>query len=533
MRLQRDVQEGDIWNSTGSSNNKSTQTKANGVEKSAVELVAYAKTGELQPGESETVELTFRTEDMASYDERRDNGDGTFGSYMLDAGTYTLSVRENAHTPIDSVEVEISEQYFYSGGNKRSTDLEPAVNRLRDAERGVYLSRLNGFANYDEAMASVTDTADEALLDRMNNEGAYDPALDFSVTKEYTEGVDYGKAGSLTLADMVGLAYDDPRWDELIAQMSIDDLVKLVTNGGWSTPAIDSIGKVATIDLDGPSGLNSMFSAKLKGTQYPACIVLAATWNTALAFDYGQAMANEFHQYGVSGWYAPGMNIHRSPFSGRNFEYYSEDPLISGSVASQTVYGARLGGLYGYIKHYAFNDQETNRSKRLTTWVNEQAAREIYLKPFEMSVKEGRASALMTGMNHIGAEWVGDSKELLTDILRGEWGFEGMTITDAAEGDYMSSLPCVNEALRSGQDLWLGMGSLNIGRETDADIYYLQRAAKNILYTQANANLIEVTIRPWRTWLYVLDGVMAVGVLACGFFLAKDIRKTRKQKQSE
>ncbi len=222
------------------------------------------------------------------------------------------------------------------------------------------------------------------------------------------------------------------------------------------------------------------------------------------------------------------MNIHRSPFSGRNFEYYSEDPLISGVVAAQEVYGARLGGLYGYIKHYAFNDQETNRSKRLTTWLSEQSAREIYLKPFEMSVKDGEASALMTGMNHVGGVWAGESTALLTDILRNEWGFVGMTITDANEGDYMSALNDVNAAVRAGQDLWLGMGTTKISQSSDADIYYLQRAAKNVLYTQANAQLIEVTIRPWRTWLYVLDGVAVLGILACGYALVKDIKRSKK-----
>ncbi len=212
---------------------------------------------------------------------------------MLDAGTYTVSVRANAHELIDSVEVNVKEQHFYSGGDKRSTDLEPAVNRHQDSERGVYLSRKDGFANFSEAMASVTNVADDALLSLMNNEGAYDPALDAAVTKKYAEGVDYGKSGSLKLADMAGLPYDDPKWDELISQMSISDLVSLVTNGGWSTAAVDSIGKVATVDLDGPSGLNSMFDTSLKGTQYPACIVLAATWNSDLAFEYGRTMANE------------------------------------------------------------------------------------------------------------------------------------------------------------------------------------------------------------------------------------------------
>lgn len=511
--------------------------KANGVEKAAVNLVAYGKTGLLRPGESETVTLTWNVEDMASYDESYDNGDGTFGSYMLDEGTYNISIRSDSHTVITSVDVSLSDQYFYTGENKRSTDSQAAVNQLQDSERGTYLSRKDGFANFDESMNSVTAVASETILEGLNNDGVYDAdKYDSVITKHYVEGVDYrsegtyvAKEGDLTLDDLSGAAYDDERWEKLISQMSLTDLKTLIGNGGWSTAEIASIGKVATVDLDGPTGLNSMFSSDGKGVQYPATIVLAATWNAELPLTFGDYVADEAHSMGVSGWYAPAMNIHRSPFSGRNFEYYSEDPFVSGVVGAQVAYGCRNNGLYTYIKHYALNDQETDRDNRLTTWSNEQASREIYLRPFELTVKNGKASALMSSMNYVGATWAGNVAGLLTEILRDEWGFQGMAITDACTGDFMTNLANVNMGIRVGQDLWLGMGGVDVTLESDADIYYAQRAVKNILYTQCNASLIPSEILPWRTWLAVLDVVMVAGIAVCAVALVKDIRKKNEE----
>lgn len=515
--------------------------KEHGVEKAAVNLIAYAKTGVLEPGASETVTLSWNVEDMASYDQSYSNADGTTGAYMLDKGTYTISVRANSHKEIDSIEVGLGSQQFYTGDDKRSTDNQAAVNQLQDSKRGIYLSRKDGFANFDEAMASVTDVANELVLEALNSEGVYDKAkFDDVITKNYVEGVDYrangeytAKEGDLTLADLTGADYDDERWEKLISQMSLEELKTLIGNGGWSTAEIASIGKVATVDIDGPSGLSSMFSTDAKGVQYPATIVLAASWNAELPLMYGSYVADEAHGMGVSGWYAPAMNIHRSPFSGRNFEYYSEDPYISGVVGAQTAYGARDNGLYTYIKHFALNDQETDRDNRLTTWSNEQATREIYLKPFELTVKNGKASALMTSMNHIGATWAGNKVGVLTEVLRNEWGFQGMAITDACTGDFMSSLANANLGIRAGQDLWLGMGGVELTIESNADIYYAQRAAKNILYTQCNASLVPSEILPWRTWLYMADAVMAAGVVLCAALLVRDVLKYKKSKKVE
>ena len=508
--------------------------KTHGVEKSAVDLVAYAKTDIIEPGQSETVTLTINVEDMASFDVSHSNGDGTTGCYMLDQGTYTLSVRANSHETIDSIDVIVTEQHFYCGDDKRSTDDTAAVNQLTDSSRGVYLSRNNGFANYEEAMASVTDVATDAIVAELNADQTYDASLDEGLPT-YTAGEDYrvgdytAKEGDLTVDDLKGADYDDERWDQLISQMSVEEMITLLGNGGWSTPAIESIGKPATLDLDGPSGLNSMFDTSLKGTQYPASIVLAATWNEDLAYQFGQAIANEFHQLGVSGWYAPAMNIHRSPFSGRNFEYYSEDGYLSGVVGAYTSLGSRAGGLYAYVKHFALNDQETDRGNYLTTWSNEQATREIYLKPFEMTVKDGGAIAIMSSYNYIGTEWAGNKGSLLNSILRDEWGFQGMVITDAAASDYMTGQADATKALRNGNDLWLSMGSVVFDSDTNADIHYLRQSVKNVLYTQAQGELIPSEILPWRTWLYILDAVMVVGVAACAYFLIQDLKKNKKK----
>lgn len=436
---------------------------------------------------------------------------------------------------IDSIGLTLGSQHFYSGSDSRSTDAQPAVNQLQDSKRGIYLSRKDGFANFDEAMDSVTDVASAAILAELANEGVYDPAVyDNVLTVSYTAGKDYrtgeyqAKFGDLTLSDLRGASFDDPRWEQLLSQMSLDEMASLVGTGGWCTIAIPAIDKVATTDIDGPSGMSSMFDTSKKGVQYPATIVLAATWNTDLALEYGKYVADEGHGLGVSGWYAPGMNIHRSPFSGRNFEYYSEDSLVSGKVASQTVRGARLNGMYSYMKHFALNDQETMRSQRLTTWSTEQATREIYLKPFELSVKEGGTQAVMTSMNHIGATWAGNKTSVLTNILRGEWDFQGFAITDACTAVFMESLGGANVGVRAGQDLWLGMGNVAVSASTDADIYYIMRAAKNILFTQANSMLIATRILPWRTALYIIDALLVVVFIVCGVFLTRNIVAWKK-----
>lgn len=497
--------------------------KEHGIEKAEVSLVGYGKTGDIEPGQSEVVDVTIEIEDLASYDSSHDNGDGTTGCYMLDEGEYIFTARSDSHNVYDQVTAKVTSQHFYSGDEKRSTDDQAAYNQFDDAARGVYLSRQDGFANYEEAMNSVSASVKDTSFDE--NPGDYDPAYDEVVTKEYVKGVDYDADGDLTLADMKGLSYDDPQWDELIKQISIEEMTNLVKGNMSSTAAVESVDKAKTTDSDGPLGISSLFNASLNSISFPCLPLLAATFNDDLAREYGNYMADQAHSMGVSGWYAPAMNIHRSAYSGRNFEYYSEDATLSAGIGSNETLGAREKGLVVYLKHFALNDMESNRSGQLHTYSNEQAIREIYLKPFEKSVKYGGATAIMSSMNYVGDEYSSACEELLTEVLRNEWGFRGMVLTDVAENAYATD--CADGAIRAGTDFWLAMGDFEISTDSDADIYYLQRVAKNILYAEANAQVIKAEVINWKMYLYIFDAELVllfiIGALAL-------INKNRKRK---
>ncbi|HEY0187569.1 MAG TPA: glycoside hydrolase family 3 C-terminal domain-containing protein [Cellulomonas sp.] len=483
---------------------------ANGVEKAAVSLVGYAKTDELQPGESQTVSVEVSMEDIASYDSSHDNGDGTTGSYLLDEGDYEFSLRSDVHTVQGTVTAQLAEQHFFSGDDKRSTDDQAASNQFDDAARGEYLSRQDGFANYDSAMASVSSEVVSTAFE--DDPSAYDEAYDEAVTEEYVEGEDYAVDGDLTLDDLVGASYDDERWSELVSQLTLEELQSLVTDATYTSPALESIGTVRTMDSDGPLGISSLYNSDINGVGYPCIPLLAATFNVDLASEFGSQMADQAHDLGITGWYAPAMNTHRSAYSGRNFEYYSEDSYLAGAMAASEVQGAREKGLIVYIKHFALNDQETNRSSNLHTYSNEQAIREIYLKPFEAAVKDGGATALMSSMNFIGDTYVPTSEALLTEVLRNEWGFRGKTLTDMTSGETTKS---IDAALRAGTDSWLTIDLLSVSADTDADIYYLQRTAHNILYEEANATTIASTVANWKAYVYLLSVELGVLFAIC------------------
>ena len=495
--------------------------RENGVEKAAVQLLDFGKTGLLEPGESQTIELTFDVEEMAAYDSSHANSDGTTGCYMLDAGDYVLSIRSDAHNEIASETVSLSSQFFYEGNNKRNSDEEVATNKLDFMARGTYLSRADGFANYDEAMASVVDTVDTTYTDDVY---AYDASYDEGID-ELVEGVDYAAEGDLTLADLKGVSYDDEQWDALISQMDVDDLTSLI-ECMYNTAEIKSIDKANTKSTDGPIGISSMFSTGGDNVSYPCIPLLAASFNKELAYTYGSYFADQAHSEGISTWYAPAMNIHRTAFSGRNFEYYSEDAVLSGKMASSEVSGAREKGLVATVKHFALNDQESQRSGRLHTYSNEQAAREIYLRPFEDAIKDGNATAVMNSMNYVGDKWIGVSSEIQQGILRGEWGFVGSVLTDMAEGDYCTGSG--DAALRAGTDIWLTFNDVNVSTDTSADIYYLQRAAKNILYAEANAETVEAEILDWESMIVRLDIALGVIAAACAVGLVARVIRMKK-----
>ena len=509
--------------------------KQNGVEKAAVQLLDFGKTKILEPGETEELELTIPFEEFAAYDSSHANADGTKGAYMLDAGEYILTIRKNAHEEIARTSVSMGEQFFYEGENKRPSDEVAASNELDWAARGTYLSRQNAFANYATAMA-VSPTVESSSF--TNNPSYYDESVfDAPITKNYTEGTDYANAAStLTIADMSMAEWDDPRWEELISKLTIDEMKSMIQDTMYSTPAVASIEKAQTSDSDGPLGISSMFSTETH-VAYPCLPLLSATMNKELAYTFGTFMADDAHSSGITGWYAPAMNTHRSPFSGRNFEYYSEDGVLAAKMAAWETYGARDKGYIVYIKHFFLNDQETRRSGQLHTYTNEQAAREIYLRPFEACVKDGGATAVMNSMNYVGDKWIGVCYTVQEGILRGEWGFRGRILTDMSEGRYMTDSSML--AIRCGTDMWLGAsmgGGLTLSHDTptNADIYYLQKVAKNILYAEVNAEVSEATILDWSTLVRFIQYALAGLAGACVIrLIGRLIRRVRYNKREE
>ncbi len=493
-----------------------------GIEKASVNLIDYDKTEELEAGTQEVITITVAVDDMASYDTTANNGEG---AYVLEAGEYTLSIRSDAHTVLDSVTFAVEEDIVYSedGVGARSSDEQIAVNQFDDCDNDlIYLSRADGFANYEEAMTQDASTATDAIISSIENYDSYDEALDEAVTVSYTEGVDYGASGSLTLADMAGLDYDDEQWDELLNQMTLSEMQTLVGSGGWSTAEVSSIEKTYETHIDGPQGLVRVVgSTPILGTAYPSSVVQAATWNKELIEKYASYYADEAHTFGVSGLYAPSFNIHRSPFGGRNYEYYSEDAVLSGYTAASFVTGAQSKGMICYLKHFALNEQDTNRASTCT-FANEQSIREIYLKGYEIAVKTSDVTAVMSSMNRIGATWTGAHRGLLTEVLRNEWGFQGFVLTDSCESEYMKSTAA---GLRAGNDMWLYSETITPSADTDADIYYLRQACKNILYAEANADVVETEVAPWRLYVAAVDAVLVIAFVACGVALIRNVRK--------
>ena len=478
-----------------------------GVEKAAVSLVGYAKTDVLQPGKSETVKVPVSMEKIASYDNTYPNANGTKGAYRLDGGKYTFSIRANSHQVLDSKDAEMDKDFVYTGADKRQSDDQQASNQFDQAERGKYLSRKNGFANYADVVNSVSSSVKDTSF--QENPNKYNSKYDKEVTKHYVKGVDYAKqGGTLKYTDLKGKSYDDPQWDELLSQLTLDEMVHLVRSGLYKTAPMRSVGKPMTLDLDGPLAISSEVSSatQLQGVGHTSVPVLASTWNNDLAYTYGSYIADEAHSMGVTSWYAPAMDNHRNAYSGRNYEYYSEDATLSGGMGSNECLGARKKGLITYMKHFAFNDQENHRGENLHTYVNEQAAREIYLRPFEMAVKEGHANACMGACNMIGDVFCNDYEPLMVQVLRNEWGFRGIVSTDQCSWGLQTGKAGTvgptyywtqtDAMLRGGTDFWLDFQIDDLKKPStfsDADIYYLMRAAKDILYTDANAYVIPAT----------------------------------------
>ena len=498
-----------------------------GIEKSSANLVAFDKTGLLGAGESETVTLTFTAEDMASYDTYN------HGCYVLESGDYILSLQSDSHNVIDSRVYNVAEELVYDEHNPRSTDEVAATNQFDFAEGdATYLSRADGFANYAEATAkpvnkSMSDEAKAMYLDNTN----YHP-------EDYNNDSDEmpvtGADNGIKLAELRGASYDDERWDLLLDELTVDEMDNLIALGGYQTAAIESIGKVATTDCDGPVDIYNNFTG-VSSIGLPAVVMLAFTWNTDIATEYGECIASMADEMNVSGWYAPSMNMHRSAFAGRNFEYYSEDGFIAGKMAASVVQGSNKYGVYAYIKHFALNDQETDRWYKNSMWSNEQAIREIYLKPFEMAVKEGHATAVMSSYNYIGPVWSGACAPLQQTVLRDEWGFRGMVITDyfLAAGGAMNA----DQAIRNGSDMMLTnieAGTNHVVDKTSATgILAMRNATHNILYTVVNSRAydeenLHTGAPAWEITLIVIDIVLLALLVLLEVFVVRKGYNRRK-----
>ena len=589
--------------------------KTNHIEKSAVTLVGFEKTGDLAPGQSETVTVTVNRRDFISYD------DVNAKTYILEAGDYLLTAAENVHAAADNflayggqtVEplfggadasfvgkwtydysgnggvdnvtyaksltgVDVTNQFDHAVYNELTprdqyltrqdwTGTFPQTHGDQDSKRQSPFSEKNGFTWEVEVSDAIRDAIKAkgvgASLNPMTEEEAAAMAGQ------------YGKRGDLELIDFRGRDYDEVEaeggWDALIDQMDVSELEAIIRNGGYQTLGSANIAKPRAIDYDGPSGLNEGgITHEPYSITYPCATNLAASWDRQNSYLHGYYVGEDAlaadgnwgsHQYVglITGWYAPAMNIHRTPFAGRNFEYYSEDGFLSGEFALEASVACSEKGVYAYIKHFALNDQEDHRS-HVATFANEQAIREIYLKPFQTCIEERGTTpikvqeydaasqsytektveipavmAVMSSFNRIGCTWAGGNYNLLTGVLRNEWGFDGTVITDYDGGGVMDTEQCV----RAGGDLKL------TGFEVDAPIdvsnpasqYFARQAIKHILYTTVNSNAMNGIVHgtsvgelPFANYYFILIGeaVVAAGLIVWGAVAI--VRRWKKEK---
>ena len=558
------------------------------IEKAHVSLVGFAKTDLIEPGDSDEVTVTFNGYDFASYDYSDANGND-FRGYELDAGEYVVKVMRNSHEVADSRSFTLSEGVEYAQDPVTGTDV---VNRYDDVSfeenygMESVLSRsdwegtwpVNEVLNEDEndPATQVRRTVTTEFMNQIkstetnnpiiNDDSIQMPAVaDVSATTgtlqiydlvqlkdEESEGTDGMPSAEDYLRDETGstiVDYNDDRWEEYLSLLTKDEMMSFTMNGAFQTQALGSIGLMSSIESDGPVGfVYFMSQIESENPVYQTCsyaseCVIAATWNTELAYEMGVSVGNEGilgDQRGLSrpysGWYAPAVNIHRSPFGGRNFEYYSEDPLMSGKLAAEVIQGARSKGVICFVKHFAVNEQETNRSG-VCTWLTEQSLREIYLKPFEMAVKEGGTMGMMSSFNRIGSLWTGGDYRLLTEILRNEWGFQGTVITDFNTEPFMDT----KQMAYAGGDLNLATTPHPWEPTTAADYTVLRGNVKNILYSLTRSNAMNghgegayyITYYAWWEVALFFGGIGLIVVLAVwGFFVIWSVVKQVKREKA-
>ena len=498
-----------------------------GIEKSSANLIEFAKTDLLQPGESQTVTVTFSIEDMASYDENNAK------AYVLEKGDYVISINSDSHTVLDQKTYTADADVVYEGENKRASDDTAATNVFEDAKGDVtYLSRADHFANYEEATAAPASAElGEPYVSEYHLNSNFDKTT-YLNDKDVmpTTGADNG----LTLADMCDADYDDPRWEKLLDQLTVDEMANMIAMAGYQTAAMDSVGKVATLDFDGPAAINNNFTG-VGSIGFPIEVVVASTWNKGLAQAWGECMGKISQEMGAEGWYAPGMNTHRTAFGARNYEYFSEDGVLAGNMGAKAVEGARKYGVYSYIKHFALYE---GNAKMVSVWSNEQAIREIYLKPFEISVKQGGANAVMVSWSFLGDKWTGESSNLMNTVLRDEWGFRGMALTDFFRNNGHGFMNA-DAALANGVDAMLSTfnGEENnvANPEHPTAVLQMRNACKNVMYTVVSSWAYdgeheETGMENWKKAGIGIDIVMALFMAGMEVLV---IRGYKKRKNAE
>ena len=498
-----------------------------GIEKSSANLIEFAKTDLLQPGESQTVTVTFSIEDMASYDENNAK------AYVLEKGDYVISINSDSHTVLDQKTYTADKDVVYKGENKRASDDTAATNVFEDAKGDVtYLSRADHFANYEEATAAPASAElGEPYVSEYHLNSNFDKTTylnDEDVMP--TTGADNG----LTLADMRDADYDDPRWEKLLDQLTVDEMANMIAMAGYQTAAMDSVGKVATLDFDGPAAINNNFTG-VGSIGFPIEVVVASTWNKELAQAWGECMGKISQEMGAEGWYAPGMNTHRTAFGARNYEYFSEDGVLAGNMGAKAVEGARKYGVYSYIKHFALYE---GNAKMVSVWSNEQAIREIYLKPFEISVKQGGANAVMVSWSFLGDKWTGECSNLMNTVLREEWGFRGMALTDFFRNNGHGFMNA-DAALANGVDAMLSTfnGEENnvANPEHPTSVLQMRNACKNVMYTVVSSWAYdgeheETGMENWKKAGIGIDIVIALFMAGMEVLV---IRGYKKRKNAE
>jgi beta-glucosidase len=532
--------------------------KANGIEKASVELCGFAKTAELAPGASETVTVNVPKTELRTYDANNAK------TYILDAGDYYFTVGTGAHEALNNILA--AKGYTVANGMTAdgNTELVGVWNNA-ELDTEIFSTSVTGatITNlFDEADPNKSSSAPGSVtwLSRSNWTGTFPTApvaltandtlaanLAFTIydASEHSDATmpTMGADNGLALASMIGKDYDDPDWDLLLDQLTYDEMVQTITLGFHNTAAVPSIGKVATKDENGPQGLTASLTGGVSAMCYTSEDVMAATFNVELLEDLGRCIGEDCLSLGYSGLYGPGINMHRTAYSGRNFEYYSEDPFVAGTICAAEVKGIQSMGVYVYMKHVALNDSESSR-RGVNTWLNEQTAREIYLEVADKAVIDGGAWGVMSGFNRWGATWCGAYYELMTSYLRDEIGMRGMSITDfSGSSQYMDLI----NGMEAGSNIWDSpMPQIHTTKANSSEykndpyiVSLMRESMHKILYTVVHSNAmnglssadrLQLVTPWWQTAFIALDVVLAALTVGSVFMLTRAIKQKKSQK---